>query len=1240
MITSTLRNNLLGLPLDLASINIMRGRDVGIPSLNEARRVFFQESNNPNLRPYTSWFDFDIELRNGNNFGRPDNFADGRGSASLVNFIAAYGTHPTVLAAETIQQKRVAAELLVYGDTVLDMVRRIAGPDRYGTAAAVSASRFTGTAPVVYVAAGGNFPDALAGGPPAVLDGAPLLLVRQNAIPAPTVQELLRLNPQRIKVLGGAAAVGDPVITQLREFTGNVTRLSGADRYATAAAISRSSHPAGADTVFIASGRSFPDALSAGPAAAGLGGPVLLTQPNGIPAATATELARLDPSRVIVLGGPVAVSDAVVAQLTAQFGTVERIAGATRYETSVAISQRFFPANGGGTVYVATGSDFPDALAASAVAGGTGSPILLVPGQGTLPAAVAAELLRLGPAEVVVLGGPVAVSLTVEQALEAVFPVPTSAPADRDAFMNATGSWATRETGINDVDFWVGGLAERVDTFGNMLGPTFSYVFESQLEDLQFGDRFYYLFRNQGEDLFALLEGNTFSSLIQRNTNASLLSAEIFLSHEPVLDLENLPSPLPAQLRVLPGGGYQWDGDEHIEIHGNRTLADHIVGGEGDDALWGYGGNDRIEGRAGVDAIVGGPGDDILTDTFGDDILTDTFGDDNIKGGDGNDAINAGPGVDLVLGGDGVDFVVKPQDNSAGATGFLGQGDDIFLGGTGRENPFGGPGDDWMEGGPNTEILLGDRGQQFQDDVEGGDDILIGGPGSDDLDAEGGMDIMVGASGGTDRYAGMFGFDWVTYDGNPLGVDADLNFNLLQMPDVTAIRDRYLQVEALSGGSGDDILRGLGRAAEDTLASDDLNKMTEDDLPVIQGLNELLRPPAATTDYATRFLAGALVPPTDGVNNIILGGSGSDLIEGRSGNDVIDGDAVLRVRLVHGGTEYTTAAQLEDAVFAGTVNPGDITFVRRIVVDPGAEDDEDTLVYAGAYADPEDPEADPGFSIQLLHGDYWQIIDLSDPELGEGSDIVRNIEMVQFGDGTCVTLNPDGTLGECASLGFVTFGGQIDPPTEDEPLTAQVHFEDAEGNPTVTNPTQIRFNWQSGEPGDWAPSPTGDTLPDPGGRTDTFVPGDADVDEMLRVVVTFRDDTGRLRQIASGVVGTEANPLPVVENVNDAPSAVTLNTLNPVVGQGLLASNLSDPDGMEDALEEGLTYTWQSSGDGFVADIQELAVRVAPDDTTFGYLVQGGDVGRRIRVVITYTDDLGADETVVSPVTNPVAAAP
>ena len=89
-------------------------------------------------------------------------------------------------------------------------------------------------------------------------------------------------------------------------------------------------------------------------------------------------------------------------------------------------------------------------------------------------------------------------------------------------------------------------LAEKQMVFGGLLGSTFNYVFELQMEDLQFGDRFYYLFRNQGNQLFAALEANSFSSLIQRNTDASLLPAEIFRSQEPTFDLENLPTPLPA----------------------------------------------------------------------------------------------------------------------------------------------------------------------------------------------------------------------------------------------------------------------------------------------------------------------------------------------------------------------------------------------------------------------------------------------------------------------------------------------------------------------------------------------------------------------------------------------------------------------------------------------------------------------------------------------------------------------
>src|SRR5262245_44513085 len=99
--TEALRNNLLGLPLDLATINLARGRDTGIPSLNAARREFFQMTGDSQLTPYTSWIDFMQNLRH------PE---------SLINFIAAYGTHASITGATTLADKRFAATLLVFGD--------------------------------------------------------------------------------------------------------------------------------------------------------------------------------------------------------------------------------------------------------------------------------------------------------------------------------------------------------------------------------------------------------------------------------------------------------------------------------------------------------------------------------------------------------------------------------------------------------------------------------------------------------------------------------------------------------------------------------------------------------------------------------------------------------------------------------------------------------------------------------------------------------------------------------------------------------------------------------------------------------------------------------------------------------------------------------------------------------------------------------------------------------------------
>lgn len=1223
LVTSTLRNNLLGLPLDLATINILRGRDTGVPGLQQARRTFYAESGNPQLEPYSSWRDFGLSLRNGENFGRGDS------TSSLVNFIAAYGQHPTVLEATTLTGKRAAAEALVNGIATVEIVQRIAGDDRYGTAAAVSRANFT-SVDTLYIANGTEFPDALAAGTAAALAGGPVLLVRQNAIPAPTVQEILRLQPQKIVVLGGTAAVSEQVANSLETYAPQVERLGGSNRYHTATLLSQSvfQDASTVDTVYVASGAAYPDALSGSAAAASNGAPLLLVRQGSVPAEVTAELERLAPSSIVVLGGPAAISEAVATQL-GSIAPVTRLGGANRYETSALVSESF--ATVGGNVYLAAGTNFPDALSAAASAGLQGAPVMLVRND-SLPAPVEAELLRLAPNKVFVLGGIAAVAETLVTAVQALFPPPT-APADRQQFMTSTGAWANVDglsvTGLEDVDFWVGGLAEALDPFGGMLGSTFNYVFEQQLEDLQFGDRFYYLFRNQGNQLFAALEANSFSDLIQRNTDAALLPSDIFLSHDPYFDLENLPDPLPSSLSQMADGTWRWDGDEHVEIHGYRTADDRIRGGQGDDSLWGYGGNDRIEGGSGNDSIQGGPGDDIITDAFGDD---------TIRAGKGNDAVDGGPGVDLLLTQQGDDFVSKSADNADGAVGFFGTGDDIFVGGTGRDNPFGNEGDDWLEGGPHADLLMGDNGQQFQDDVDGGDDVLIGGPGSDDMDAEGGDDIMVGATGGTDRYHGMFGFDYVTYDGETKGVDADLNFNLLQPPDVTAIRDRYLQVEALSGGAGDDVVRGLGVAPDD-LSADEVNKMDPENLDLVAGLRELLVPAGHEQDYSLRFRSdNPLLQDTDGVSNLLLGGAGDDIIEGRFGDDFIDGDRALRVQLVHTptGQRFSSAAQMRSAVFSGAINPGDIDIVREIV-DESADEDVDTAVYVDAFLN---DAGEPNYQINQLPDGYWEIVHIGGAEFeeSEGADILVNVEMLQFGDGGCFELSEE--MAPCASMGYVTFSGQTDPPTEDEPLTATVHFLDPDGNVTVTNPVGMRFNWQAGEAGEaWDPSPTEGGPLQQGSEPNTwqqeFVPGDGDAGAIIRVVVTFEDDNGQLRQIVSPVVGDGAT----VVNVNDEPFGLTLSNTSPRVGQSIVPSPFSDADGLEEAVEAGMTYSWQTSADGFSSDVETVATRVTPDTNQLGYTVRPEDEGRAIRVVVDYTDDQGTAETYASEPTDPVLPA-
>jgi len=357
----------------------------------------------------------------GNAVGASVSYASGRASLRPSSPLAAETTYTASLSSAITDAVGNPFAGGTWTFTTGKAFFRLAGNDRFASAAAVSAFNFAPGVPVVYIATGSSFPDALAGGPAAKMGGGPLLLTTAGSLPAPTAAELGRLRPGRIVVLGGMGAVSNNVISQLSGYTsGGVTRLYGADRYATAAAISSATFPSGAGLVYIATGANYPDALAAGAAAARANAPILLTGTSSLPGATAAELSRLHPSQIIVMGGTGAVGDNVVGQLRAYAPSVQRIAGADRFSTAVALSAATFAANSVSNVYIATGGSYPDGLAAGPVAGANGAPLLLV--GNSLPASVAAELRRLDPANVLIIGGTGVVSETVRSQIRALWP--------------------------------------------------------------------------------------------------------------------------------------------------------------------------------------------------------------------------------------------------------------------------------------------------------------------------------------------------------------------------------------------------------------------------------------------------------------------------------------------------------------------------------------------------------------------------------------------------------------------------------------------------------------------------------------------------------------------------------------------------------------------------------------------------------------------------------------------------
>ncbi len=689
--------------------------------------------------------------------------------------------------------------------------------------------------------------------------------------------------------------------------------------------------------------------------------------------------------------------------------------------------------------------------------------------------------------------------------------------------------------------------------FGGMLGSTFNAIFELQMENLQDGDRFYYLSRTQGQNLLVSLEQNSFAKLIMANTDMAQpgadgirgtaddvitrhIGVDSFGNYDFVLEVnaDNQadqngeeagvdPTGNDAILEALGRGKVQRDdpttgaietnflrftGGEHVVV-GGTIGNDTIITDFGDDGIWGDDGDDRIESGAGVDLVNGGGGNDIITDS-GD---TGDF----LKGDEGDDVIANSNGIDILMGGSGQDVIFVGVDDTEV---FGGQGNDFIAGGDGVDLLMGNEGDDWIEGGGGFDTIAGDNSELFFNSKIIGHDVMFSGNEEQDFDAEFGDDIMVQGES-VIRNEGMFGFDWAIYKDVSIAANADLRTPIFTTEQADILRNRFDKVEALSGWDKDDILRGDDRVFD--VIPPDATIGTTENVFFNDGLDQ------AGLDRIDGLSAIVTLGPTGLFErgNVLLGGSGSDLLQGNGGDDVIDGDRWLnvRIRITAAGQENSAENQIatvdslrhvftaQDGVastwvgkslfelmLVRTIVPNQLHIVRE-VLEGGETGDIDTAQFNDIQANYTITRNLDG-SVTVVQNAVSNVVDpLTDRQLvSDGTDTLFNIERLQFADGivdltnTPATGNPTIT-GDGATLSASTAG-----------------IADADGLGTFS------FVWES--------SPDGQAPWTQVGTGANFTPGTTN---FIRVIVSFTDGGGNLETLTSLVtarVGTNgANTL-------------------------------------------------------------------------------------------------------------------
>jgi putative cell wall-binding protein len=277
------------------------------------------------------------------------------------------------------------ATLLIAGTTLPATVKadsssnvtRIGGADRYETAAKVADAGWTSSSYAI-VANGEGYADALCATPLAKAKNAPILLTYGNSLNQNVLDQLKNLKVEHVIVVGGTGVVPDSVVDEIKAQVSDVQRLGGQDRYETSVKIADALGTKPTKAV-VASGEGYADALSAGPAAAINGIPILLTTQNTLPDAEANYLkANSGITATYVIGETGSVSDSVKDSLPSP----TRLGGADRYETNIAVLKEFKSDFGFGNVYAAlgngpVGNEFADALTGGALAAKNKNPLII-----------------------------------------------------------------------------------------------------------------------------------------------------------------------------------------------------------------------------------------------------------------------------------------------------------------------------------------------------------------------------------------------------------------------------------------------------------------------------------------------------------------------------------------------------------------------------------------------------------------------------------------------------------------------------------------------------------------------------------------------------------------------------------------------------------------------------------------------------------------------------------------------